>query len=270
MNPAQSIAFVRPRAPILLRFIMMTAFAVLYLPLIAVVILSFIEPLRDGTTNFQWSLVWYQKLFENEKIIEALLRSILIAASVAIGSGIIGACGAIAFDRGRFKGLGFLKVLAVFPVILPELVLGISSLIWFVFLRITLGMHSIVMAHITFTASYVLVIVLARLKDLDRSLEEAAADLGASYAQTLLKVIWPNIRMSIVAGMMVAFVLSFDDFMISFFTTGVDSDTLPLKLYSMIRFGINKEIYALSTLLVGMTFLVVVVFRKTIYRAKRL
>jgi spermidine/putrescine transport system permease protein len=256
----------RPTPPAFLHVIMWSAFSLLFLPLLTVIILSFIEPSRDGTTDFQWSLVWYQRLLENEKIGQTLLRSILIAGSVAVCSGVVGTCGAIAFSRGRFWGLGVLKVLAMFPVVLPELVLGLSSLLWFVVLRLSLGMHSIVLAHVTFTVTYVLVVVLARLQGLDQSLEEAAADLGASYWQTLFKVIWPSISTSVAAGMMIAFVLSFDDFMISFFTTGVESDTLPLMLYSMIRFGINREIYALSTLLVTMTFLVVIVFRKTILR----
>lgn len=253
MTASEHLTLLRLRAPFILQAVMWSAFVLLFLPLIIVVILSFVEPLQGGTTNFQWSFIWYQNLFHNEKIGQSLFRSLFIAGAVAISSGVIGACGAVVFDRGRFFGLRFLKILAVFPLILPELVLGISSLLWFVVLRLSLGMHSIVMAHITFTVSYVLVIVLGRLQNFDRSLEEASADLGASYWQTIYLVIWPNIRTSVVAGMMVAFVLSFDDFMISFFTTGVDSDTLPLTLYGMIRFGLNKEIYALSSLLVGMT-----------------
>ena len=266
MNSAHRLEQPRPIPPILIRVVMWAAFSLLFLPLLTVFGLSFVEPLRDGTANFQWSLIWYQKLVQNEKIGQSLLRSLLIAASVAFCSGALGACGAIAFDRGKFLGLGFLKALAIFPVILPELVLGISSLLWFVVLRLSLGMHSIVMAHITFTVSYVLVIVLARLQDIDKSLEEAAADLGAGYWQSLYLVIWPNIRTSVYAGMIVAFVLSFDDFMISFFTTGVDSDTLPLMLYSMIRFGLNKEIYALSSILVTMTVVVAISTRKVFAR----
>jgi spermidine/putrescine transport system permease protein len=259
----------RPQSPKSSQLIMVLAFSLLFLPLLTVMTLSFVEPLKDGTGNFRWSLIWYGKLLLNERVGESLIRSLLIATATAIVAGFIGTCGAIAFQRGRFFGLTGLRILAVLPLALPELVLGLSSLLWFAVLRMTLGMHSMIAAHITFTVSYVLIIVLARLKDLDRSLEDAAADLGANQWQILYLVIWPNIRNAVFGGMMMAFVLSFDDFMISFFTTGVDSDTLPLMLYSMIRFGLNKEIYALSSILVVMTLVTCISFRRMLFSVNR-
>jgi len=132
-------------------------------------------------------------------------------------------------------------------------VMGLASVIWFAFLGIKLGVHTIMMAHVTFALSYVVITVRARLADFDTSLEEAAADLGATPGQVFRTVTLPLIAPAIVAGAMMAFTLSFDDFLISFFTAGAGSDTLPMRLYSMIRFGLNREIYALSSLLIVVT-----------------
>lgn len=256
----------RPSSPPLLRLIMCLSFVLMFSPLITVFIFSFLDPVHDGGSGFRWTLKWYLDLMGNKVVADALARSLVVAASVAVLSGLIGALGALALDRGTFPGLKLLKTISALPLVMPELVLGLSSLIWFVMLRMTFGLHSIVFAHVTFTVSYVVVIVSARLQEFDRSIEEAAADLGAEWWRVILFVVFPNVWSAIAAGMMMAFVLSFDDFLISFFTSGVGSDTLPLKLYSMIRFGMNRQMYALSSLLVVASILLAVFFRKLIYR----
>jgi spermidine/putrescine transport system permease protein len=140
---------------------------------------------------------------------------------------------------------------------MPEIVLGLSLLIWFVLLKLTLGVLSIVLAHITFSVSYVMITVKARLHGFDEMLEEAARDLGATPWKTFWKVTFPLIWPGILSGALMAFTLSFDDFLITFFTAGVGSDTLPLKIYSMIKFGVSPEINALSTIMLGVTLLMV-------------
>jgi spermidine/putrescine transport system permease protein len=139
-------------------------------------------------------------------------------------------------------------------------VLGLSLLIWFVLLRITLGSFSIILAHITFSVSYVIITVKARLDGFDYSLEEAAQDLGASPWQTFWRVTFPLIWPGVLSGALMAFTLSFDDFLITFFTAGVGSDTLPLKIYAMIKFGVSPEINALSTLMLGATLVMILAF----------
>ncbi len=141
-----------------------------------------------------------------------------------------------------FRGANYLMLLIHLPLIMPEIVLGLSLLIWFVLLGITLGTFSIILAHITFSVSYVIITVKARLDGFDYSLEEAAMDLGATRRQTFWKVTFPLIWPGVLSGALMAFTLSFDDFLITFFTAGAGSDTLPLKIYAMIKFGVSPEI----------------------------
>jgi spermidine/putrescine transport system permease protein len=158
--------------------------------------------------------------------------------------------------------------LTLLPLVLPELVLGIASLIWFATLRLTLGTQSIVLAHATFAVSYVVVTVRASLRDFDPALIDAARDLGCTPAQAYRKVVLPLILPGMVGGGLMAFTLSFDDFLISFFTAGVGADTLPMRLYSMIRFGLNEEMYALSALLILATVAAVGVQRRLMRRGQ--
>lgn len=244
----------RPSAPVAVMVLSVFAYALMFVPLVTVIVYSFLVPV-DGPNgrSYEVGLQWYRKLFANESLGDALVVSIEIAAIVSIVSSIVGGLGALAIERGRFLGRELLATLTLVPLVLPELVLGLASLIWFATLRLSLGMHSIILAHVTFAVSYVVVTVRARLRDYDRSLEDAAADLGASPLRVFFAVTLPLALPGVAAGAMMAFTLSFDDFLISFFTAGVASDTLPMKLYSMIRFGLNREMYALSSLLILVT-----------------
>lgn len=249
----------RPRAPLVARVVTWLAFLLMFVPLVTVIVCSFLVPV-DGSEGRAYVLGWhwYRLLFANEALGAALVVSCKIAALVSVLASVIGGLGALALERGRFPGRDWLATLTLVPLVLPELVLGLASLIWFATLRLSLGVHSIVLAHVTFTISFVVVTVRARLRDFDPSLEEAAADLGAEPRRILSRITLPLALPGVAAGAMMAFTLSFDDFLISFFTGGVGSDTLPMKLYAMIRFGLNREMYALSSLLILATSLALV------------
>ncbi len=235
--------------------LMMTVlgFLILYIPLIALVVFSFWD--HEG-----WTLSWYAKVFSNEKVLESLDMSLWVGFWSTLVATVLGTMAALAIERTKFTGKKVFDVLTHLPLIMPEIVFGLSLLIWFVFLKITLGAFSIVLAHVTFSVSYVLITVRARLSGFDHSLEEAARDLGATPWKTFLKVTLPLIAPGIIAGALMAFTLSFDDFLITFFTAGVGSDTLPLQIYSMIKFGVSPEINALSSLMLGATLLTVLFF----------
>ena len=234
-------------------------FLVLYIPLIVVVILSFQNELgaEEG-----WTLKWYRDAFENEALRDSLIMSLWVGLGSTIGAAVIGTMAALALERSNFRGKKSFDAINLLPLVMPEIVLGLSLLIWFVFLQFALGSFSIILAHITFCLSFVIITVRARLADFDSSLEEAARDLGASPAQTFWKVTFPLIWPGILSGALLAFTLSFDDFLIAYFTAGVGSDTLPVKLYSMIKFGINPTINAMSTLVLVATILLVLVIMR--------
>jgi ABC-type spermidine/putrescine transport system permease subunit II len=227
----------------------------LFAPLVTVVVYSFLVPTPtvSGAVEMRLGLAWYEGLFANGALGDALLVSVEIAAVVSVVASVLGGLGALALERGRFPGRDLLAAATLVPLVLPELVQGLASVIWFAALRMTLGTHSIILAHATFAVSYVVVTVRARLADFDGTLLEAAADLGAPPLAVFRRVTLPLALPGVVAGAMMAFTLSFDDFLISFFTAGVGADTLPMKLYAMIRFGLNREMYALSSLLILVT-----------------
>jgi spermidine/putrescine transport system permease protein len=181
-----------------------------------------------------------------------------------IGATLLGTSAALALIRTHFPGRKLFDALTYLPLIMPEIVLGLSLLIWFVLLKITLGTVSIILAHITFSVSYVIITVKSRLHGFDESLEEAARDLGATRWGTFWRITFPLIWPGVLSGALMAFTLSFDDFLITFFTAGVGSDTLPLKIYSMIKFGVTPEINALSTLILALTLVMVLLFFKPI------
>ena len=241
----------RPAPHLVAKIITAAAFSLLLMPLLAVVIYSFIAPVPSASgLVWQPSLIWYERLFQDQLIATTLLMSLQVAAITSAIATLLGVAGAIALERGKFPGRHLLSSLTMVPLVMPELVMGLASVIWFACLGLGLGMHTIIIGHVTFALSYVVITVRARLADFDISLEEAAADLGATPAKVFGTVTLPLIAPAIAAGGMMAFTLSFDDFLISFFTAGAGSDTLPMRLYSMIRFGLNREIYALSSLLI--------------------
>ncbi len=232
-------------------------FLILYVPLLTLIVYSFFDPVTG-----EWSSRWYVEALYDESLRKAVTMSMIVGFWCTLGATLLGTTAALALERTQFVGKKVLDALTLVPLVVPEIVFGLSLLIWFVALRLSLGTISIVLAHITFSFSYVIITVRTRLHDFDMSLEEAARDLGASSWQTFWKVTFPLIFPAILSGALMAFTLSFDDFLITFFTSGVANDTLPVKLYAMIKFGISPKINALSTLILFATIvLVLLAFR---------
>lgn len=223
----------------------------IYTPLATLIGISF----QGGPTFFHW----YRLAFSDPQLVIALKNSLLIGLGTTVLSTVLGLCSALALRNKSFPGQSWGKIwfesLLNLPMVLPEIVLGLALLVWFVFLKISLGLVSVTLAHTTFTFSYVTLILIARLKALDPTLEEVSADLGGTPWKTFRKVTLPLLVPALVSGGLLSFTLSFDDFLITFFTAGVGSDTLPVRIYSMMRFGITPEINAISASLVFMTLL---------------
>jgi spermidine/putrescine transport system permease protein len=255
---------VRPKAPWLTQLVTVFSFLLLYIPMVYLITVSFLGVGGGtGTVEGQWTLEWYRRVLANGEVIQALRTSLVIGFWSTLGATLLGTSAALGLARGRFPGRRFLEILTHLPLIMPELVMGLAMLVWFVFLKMTLGTFSVVLAHITFCVSYVVITVKARLQGFDPQLEEAARDLGASPFQVFWRVTLPLIFPGVLSGALMAFTLSFDDFLITFFTAGVGNDTLPLKIYSMIKFGVSPEINALSGLLFATTALLVgFIFRR--------
>lgn len=214
---------------------------------------------RFGSLWGGFSFKWYVKLFQEPQVLNALWQSLIVAISATISSTLLGTFAAFALHR--FKG-GLQKVhfgLIFSPLLLPDLLMGVSLLIFFVFLNLKLGLFTIFLAHTTFCVSYVTFVVLSRLQHFDFSLIEAAWDLGANAFQVILKVILPIMGPGILAAALLAFTLSIDDFVVTFFVAGPGTQTLPLYVYGMIKYGTTPVINALSVLLLGVTFVIVTV-----------
>ncbi len=230
----------------------------LYLPIFVLVVFSFNKSKLNATfTGF--TLDWYKNLINNTQILEALKNSLIIAFISTFFAVIIGTLAAIGMYRYKFKGKRAMEGLLYIPVVIPEIVMGISMIAFFSSLNLPAGLITLILAHITFCISYVIIVVRARLDGFDSALEEAAQDLGATPWQTLTKVTLPVISPGIISGALLAFTLSLDDVIISFFAAGPDSNTLPLKIFSMVKFGVTPEINALSTVMMVFTLSMVVI-----------
>ena len=220
-----------------------------YAPLLILIVFSFNEGRSMNFTGF--SFTWYKELFFNSaKLWGSFSNTLFIAVTSAFVSTIIGTLGAIGIYWYHFKLRKYLQVVSYLPMILPEIIIGVSMLMFFSGIHMPLGLPTIIIAHITFNIPYVLLIVMARLSEFDFSIIEAAYDLGAREMDTLLKVIIPMSMPGILSGFLVAITLSIDDFVITFFVTGPGAATLPLHIYSMLRFGLSPVINALSVILI--------------------
>ncbi|MGC9320691.1 MAG: ABC transporter permease [Kosmotogaceae bacterium] len=230
-------------------------FVFLYLPIVALVVLSF-NSARQGVAWTGFTLKWYSELFRQADIWKAFLNTVIIALTSSLAATVIGTFTAMALYWYKSRLKGYLGVLVYTPLIIPDILMGVSMLIFFVAVGIPLGLITIFIAHVTFCVSYVTVTVMTRLEDFDYSMVEAARDLGAKSHQVFGKVIVPMIMPGMIAGFLLSLTLSIDDFVITFFVAGPGSTTLPLKVYSMIKFGVSPVIYSLSTLLlVGTLFI---------------
>jgi len=253
------------------------AFAFLYLPILILIIYSF----NTSRFNAVWrgfTLDWYRSLFSNTGatiatsssagILPALNNSLLIAAISTVLATIFGTMLALALERFHFPGRKAVEALLFLPIIMPEITIGISLLVFFTLvfrivenltgIRLNLGLPTVIIGHVVFNISFVTITVRARLAELDPTLEQAAFDLGANEWRTFWRITFPLIWPAIFSAALLAFTLSLDDFVVTFFTTGVGSMTLPLLVYGMIKFAVTPAINAISTLMLLASLLLVV------------
>jgi spermidine/putrescine transport system permease protein len=206
---------------------------------------------------YGFSLDWYKKLFTDREIFGPTKNSLIVAVVSTIISTILGTMIAFAMSRYSFPGKKLYDMILYMPIIIPDIVMGISLLTFYVFIHFTLGLISITIAHVAFNISYVAVVVRARLHGYDKALDEAAMDLGANPFQTFMKVTFPIIAPGVIGGALIAFTLSLDDYLITSLVAGTGSTTLPVKVYSMMKFGVTPEINALSTLILLFTMILI-------------
>src|SRR5712672_1396690 len=232
--------------------------AFLYLPIAILVIYSF-NASRLVTVWGGWSLRWYAALIEDRAMLDAVAASFAVAAASAAAATVLGTMAALALARlGRFRGrLGFSAMIYA-PLVMPEVITGLSLLLMFVAADIDRGFLTIIAAHTTLTMCFVTVIVQARLAGFDRSLEEAAMDLGCPPGRTFLAITLPLIMPGVIAGFLLAFSLSLDDLVIASFTTGPGATTLPIRIYSEVRLGVKPEINAICTILIAVVAVAVI------------
>ena len=241
-----------------LRAFMGLFFLVLYAPIIALIAFSF----NDSRRNIVWrgfTTKYYVKAWHNDGLFEAFLNSLTIAAANMLLGTLLGVTAAILLWRFRFPGKALMDGTLALPIVIPEICMGVAMLVFFnalkwpVDLPWPLNLGNIIIAHVTFTFPFVAVIVRGRLASVNPELEQAAVDLGATSWQAMRDILLPEIRPSIIAGALIAFTLSLDDFVITYFTSGPGSITLPVKINSMVRFSVTPEINAASTVLILIT-----------------
>ena len=232
--------------------------AFLYLPILILVIYSFNDS-RLVTVWGGWSLRWYREFFNDSAMIEAAWMSLRVAAAAATIATLLGTLAAVALSRGEsFGGRTLFSGMLYAPLVMPEVISGLSLLLLFVALNAERGFWTVTVAHTTLTMCFVAVVVQSRLGSLDKSLEEAAMDLGCDPVRAFLAVTLPLIIPAIAAGWMLAFTLSLDDLVIASFTTGPGSATLPIRIYSEVRLGVKPEINAICTLVIGLIAIIIV------------
>lgn len=229
----------------------------LYLPIVLIVVFSF----NSSSLNVLWegfTLRWYAKVWQDAPLMTALKNSILIATATTAASALLGTVAGWLLYRYRFPAARVVQGLIFFPMIVPEIIMGVSLLLLFGVLGWELGFTTVIIGHVTFCFPFVMIAVAARLQGLDPSLEEAAMDLGATPAQAFVRVIVPYLIPAIAAGALMAFTLSIDEFVVTYFTYRAASVTLPVKIYGMIKPGVDPSVNALSTLLIIATVVLAV------------
>jgi spermidine/putrescine transport system permease protein len=220
----------------------------IYLPITVLVVNSFNES-RYGTSWQGFTFKWYERLFNNQALMDAARHSLTIAVVSATVATIIGTLAAVALHRYQFRGKAALSSMVFVSMLTPDIVMAISLLIIFIALGIQLGFISLLIAHITFCLPFVIVSVYSRLRGFDMKMLEAARDLGATESLVFFKIILPLAMPAVAAGWLLSFTLSLDDVIVSSFVTGPGYEVLPLRVYSMVRVGVSPEVNAISTLL---------------------
>jgi len=243
-------------------------FAFIYLPVALIVIYSFNA---DPVNMMRWSgftLDWYRQIFglrnaaseaalyieSTDQLLAAVRNSLTVAAATTTIATILGTATALAIYRFNFLGKKFYRVLLFMPMLMPDIVLGIALLIFFVGIGISLGLKTIIIGQCTFLISYVFIIVSARLAGMDRTLENASADLGANEWLTFRRVVLPQVMPGVIGGALLAFIISMDDLVITYFISGVETQTLPLFIFGMLRRGIKPEVNAIAVMMLIFSF----------------
>ncbi|MFY9552516.1 MAG: ABC transporter permease [Thermoanaerobaculia bacterium] len=233
----------------------------LYAPIAILVLFSFNR--ASQTAVWQgFTLEWYRSLARNELILTAVRNSLVVGFAATVIATVFGTPVALALGRYEFPGKGFTKNLLYLPIIIPEIVVGAALVTFFGVVALRLSLLTVIIAHVVFSISYMAIVVRARLSGFDRSLEEAALDLGARPLQTFWRVTLPLILPGIVSGALLVFTVSIDDYVITSFVAGVGATTLPLQIYSMLKVGVTPEVNAVSTLLLVVTIVLIAVAQR--------
>ncbi len=229
-------------------------FIFLFLPIVILIVFSF-NTSRLNIVFEDFTLNWYKELMHNKVLLGALGNTLLVAITSTLVSTIIGTISAYGLKKYNFFGKKLVNELLYIPVIIPEIVLGISLLCIYSFMKLELGMFSLILSHIAFSIPFVIINVNSAIEAMNPHIEEAAADLGASKLKTFSRVVLPSLMPGIMSGAGLAFTLSLDDVVISYFTAGPDSNTLPLQIFSMIKSGVTPDVNALITVMLLMIFI---------------
>ncbi len=230
----------------------------MYLPILVLAFYSFNQsPYSASWQGF--TLDWYQKLFSDERIFAALKNSLIVAVSAVGVSCLLGTLMAVGLARYQFFGKGLYRGVAYLPLIIPDIAIAVATLVFLAAFAIPLSIWTIVSAHVVFCLAYVSLVVSSRLTNIDPHLEEAALDLGATPVQAFIQVMLPQLMPAIIAGCLLAFVLSLDDFLIASFTAGSGANTLPMEIFSRIRTGVKPDINALSVILIAVSAIIALI-----------
>jgi spermidine/putrescine transport system permease protein len=244
------------KAPAPSRLVFWLVIAFLYAPIAVLVLYSF----NDSRFSAEWqgfTLSWYARLLESPETATALKNTLVVSITATVAATVLGTLLAVGLHFYRFRGRGLVEALLFLPVVAPDIVMGVSLLALYVTLHFPLGRTSIILGHIAFQISFVALVVRARLHGFSPALIEAARDLGADEPKALRRIVLPMLRPGILAGALIALALSIDDFVITYFTAGAGSSTLPIRIYSMVKRGVTPDINALSTLLLLATLVVI-------------
>jgi len=228
----------------------------LFLPVLIIIFFSFCNSSSLSFPLGGFTLKWYKEMFGNRLLINSIKNSLVVAIIVSTISGILGTVSAFALNKYKFRGSNALSMFYMIPIALPGLILGISILTLFNFIEITLSLITVIVSHIVFCIPFVLLIMNSRLENLDFTIEEAALDLGANPFQAFIKVTFPLIRSSLFGATLIAFALSFDEFVVTFFTIGAKS-TIPIVIWGMMRLGVNPIINTVSSIVTVMSIVLI-------------
>ncbi|MEQ9238195.1 ABC transporter permease [Coleofasciculus sp. E2-BRE-01] len=225
-------------------------FFYMYLPILVLTFYSFNQSAYSA--NWQgFTLEWYIKLFSDVRVLKSLQNSLTVAFVAVVISAVIGTLMAVGLVRYQFMGKGLYRGVSYLPLIIPDIAMAVATLVFLAVIGTPLSLWTIVAAHVVFCLAYIAFVVSSRISSLDPYLEEAALDLGATPFQAFIKVLLPELMPAIIAGCLISFVLSMDDFLIASFTAGTGSTTLPMEIFSRIRTGVKPDINALSVILIG-------------------